>query len=169
MANDHLRLGRSCLLIPDLEALDMEDDGYFAACRDGRQLLARDGGLARRARFAASRATPHARRTNFRQSSILELGANERSQSFLVHAVARPSFPENSPLGLVKAGSLARMAQIHDASNMAVVFRSVVVAVVLLIGGSCSSVSICIEQEKGISASDDVRAANQGCRPNPSR
>jgi hypothetical protein len=119
MANDHLRLGRSCLLIPDLEALDMEDDGYVAAGRDGRQLLARDGGLARRARFAASRATPHARRANFRQSSILELGADERPQSFLVHAVSRPSFPENSPLGLVKAGSLARMAEFTMLRNMA--------------------------------------------------
>jgi hypothetical protein len=144
----------------------MEDDGYVAACRDGRQLLARDGGLARRARFAASRATPHARRANFRQSSILELRANKRPQSFLVHAVSRPSFPEDSPLGLVKAGSLARMAKFM----MLRTWQRIIVAVALLLMGvSCSSVSICIEQEKGISASDDVRAANQGCRPNPSR
>jgi hypothetical protein len=39
-------------------------------------------------------------------------------------------------------------------------------ASVLLIAAGCSSVSICLEQEKGISASDDVRAANQACQPN---
>jgi len=36
----------------------------------------------------------------------------------------------------------------------------------LLVAG-CSSVSICLEQEKGVSASDDARAAYQACKPNP--
>jgi hypothetical protein len=39
-----------------------------------------------------------------------------------------------------------------------------VVAVVLLTAAGCSSVSICLEQEKGVSASEDAR--NQGCAPN---
>jgi class 3 adenylate cyclase len=38
MANDHLRLERSCLLTPDMEAPDMEPDGYAAVCPDGNAL-----------------------------------------------------------------------------------------------------------------------------------
>jgi len=39
-------------------------------------------------------------------------------------------------------------------------------AIVLLTAVGCSSVSICLEQDKGVSASDDVRAGNQACTPN---
>ncbi len=39
-----------------------------------------------------------------------------------------------------------------------------VVAFVLLTVAGCSSVSICLEQEKGVSASEDARS--QGCQPN---
>jgi hypothetical protein len=42
---------------------------------------------------------------------------------------------------------------------------SLVVAFVLLMAAGCSSVSICLEQEKGVSASEDARS--QGCAPNP--
>jgi hypothetical protein len=48
--------------------------------------------------------------------SLVRISARRASSS--TRSLA-PSFPEDSPLGLVKAGSLARMAQIHDASNMA--------------------------------------------------
>jgi len=41
------------------------------------------------------------------------------------------------------------------------------VVLVLLLAAGCSSVSICLEQEKGVSASDDARAAYQACKPNP--
>jgi hypothetical protein len=41
---------------------------------------------------------------------------------------------------------------------------SLVVALVLLTAAGCSSVSICLEQEKGVSASEDARS--QGCAPN---
>jgi len=40
---------------------------------------------------------------------------------------------------------------------------SLVVAFVLLTAAGCSSVSICLEQEKGVSASEDARS--QGCAP----
>jgi len=43
-------------------------------------------------------------------------------------------------------------------------FLCAVVAVVLLTAAGCSSVSICLEQEKGVSASEDARS--QGCAPN---
>jgi len=43
------------------------------------------------------------------------------------------------------------------------------VVLVLLLAAGCSSVSICLEQEKGVSASDDARAAYQACQPNPPR
>ena len=39
---------------------------------------------------------------------------------------------------------------------------SLVVALVLLTAAGCSSVSICLEQEKGVSASEDARS--QGVR-----
>jgi len=45
-------------------------------------------------------------------------------------------------------------------------FLSAVVALVLLTAVGCSSVSICIEQQKGTSASEDARSY-QGCAPNP--
>jgi hypothetical protein len=45
-------------------------------------------------------------------------------------------------------------------------FPSSVVALVLLTAVGCSSVSICIEQQKGTSASEDARSY-QGCAPNP--
>jgi len=41
-----------------------------------------------------------------------------------------------------------------------------VISTLLLVAG-CSSVSICLEQEKGVSASDDARAAYQACKSNP--
>jgi hypothetical protein len=41
-----------------------------------------------------------------------------------------------------------------------------VVAVVLLAVMGCSSVSVYLEQEKGVSASEDARSY-QGCGPNP--
>ncbi len=41
---------------------------------------------------------------------------------------------------------------------------SLVVALVVLLTAGCSSVSICLEQEKGVSASEDARS--QGCTPN---
>jgi uncharacterized lipoprotein len=40
----------------------------------------------------------------------------------------------------------------------------VVALVVLLTAAGCSSVSICLEQEKGVSASEDARS--RGCTPN---
>jgi len=43
-------------------------------------------------------------------------------------------------------------------------FLCAVVAVVLLTAVGCSSVSVCLEQEKGVSASEDARS--QGCAPN---
>jgi len=49
-------------------------------------------------------------------------------------------------------------------------FLGAVVAVVLLTAMGCSSVSICLEQEKGVSASEGISASedarNQGCAPN---
>ena len=39
-----------------------------------------------------------------------------------------------------------------------------VVALVLLTAAGCSSVAICLEQEKGVSASEDARS--QGCTAN---
>jgi hypothetical protein len=91
----------------------METEGYAAFCRDAlnRELLPRDAGFARCARSAASCATPHAPRAEFGQSSILEFGANEHPQNWFLQAASTPSFPENSPLRLIKAGSLARMAK----------------------------------------------------------
>jgi hypothetical protein len=44
-----------------------------------------------------------------------------------------------------------------------------VIGSMLLLAAGCSSVSICLEQEKGVSASDDARAAYQACKPNPPR
>jgi hypothetical protein len=44
-----------------------------------------------------------------------------------------------------------------------------VLALMLFATAGCSSVSICLEQDKGVSASDDVRAANQACTPNQRR
>ena len=44
-----------------------------------------------------------------------------------------------------------------------------VVVAALLFAASCSSVSICLEQEKGVSASDDARASYEACKPNPPR
>jgi hypothetical protein len=41
-----------------------------------------------------------------------------------------------------------------------------VIVLVLLAAEGCSSVSICLEQNKGVSASDDVKAGNQACTPN---
>jgi hypothetical protein len=43
-------------------------------------------------------------------------------------------------------------------------FISAVVALVLLTAVGCSSVSICPEQEKRVSANEDARS--QGCTPN---
>jgi hypothetical protein len=43
-------------------------------------------------------------------------------------------------------------------------FLCAVVAVVLLTAVGCSSVSVCLEQEKGVSASEDARSP--GCAPN---
>jgi hypothetical protein len=43
-------------------------------------------------------------------------------------------------------------------------FLCAVVGVVLLTTAGCSSVSICLEQEKGVSASEDAKS--QGCAPN---
>ncbi len=47
---------------------------------------------------------------------------------------------------------------------------SLVVALVLLTAAGCSSVSICLEQEKGVSASEGIAASDdvrsQGCAPN---
>jgi hypothetical protein len=43
-------------------------------------------------------------------------------------------------------------------------FLCAVVAVVLLTAAGCASISICLEQEKGVSASEDARS--QGCPPN---
>jgi hypothetical protein len=37
---------------------------------------------------------------------------------------------------------------------------------VLLTSAGCSSVSFCLEPEKGVSASDDARGY-QGCKPDP--
>jgi hypothetical protein len=47
-----------------------------------------------------------------------------------------------------------------------VAFLSAVVAVVLLTAVGRSSVSVCLEQGKGVSASEDARSY-QGCGPNP--
>ena len=41
---------------------------------------------------------------------------------------------------------------------------SLVVALVVLLTAGCSSVSICLEQERGVSASEDARS--QGCTAN---
>ena len=43
------------------------------------------------------------------------------------------------------------------------------VVVSLILASGCSSVSICLEQEKGVSASEDARAAYVACQPNPTR
>jgi hypothetical protein len=45
-----------------------------------------------------------------------------------------------------------------------VVGLGVIVALLLLTAAGCSSVSICLEQEKGVSASEDARGG-QNCRP----
>jgi hypothetical protein len=42
----------------------------------------------------------------------------------------------------------------------------VVIALVLVTAAGCSSVSICLEQEKGVSASEDARAIYQKCKSN---
>ena len=44
-----------------------------------------------------------------------------------------------------------------------------VVLSMLVLAVGCSSVSICLEQEKGVAASEDARAAYQACKPNPTR
>ena len=41
---------------------------------------------------------------------------------------------------------------------------SAIAALLLLTAAGCSSVSICLEQEKGVSASEDARGG-QNCRP----
>ena len=46
--------------------------------------------------------------------------------------------------------------------------RGVVISILFLATG-CSSVSICLEQEKGVSASEDARAAYQACKRKPMR
>jgi hypothetical protein len=43
------------------------------------------------------------------------------------------------------------------------------VVLVLVTAAGSPSVSIYVEQEKGVSASDDIRAANQACQPNQPR
>jgi hypothetical protein len=47
---------------------------------------------------------------------------------------------------------------------------SLLVALILLTAAGCSSVSLCLEQEKGVSASEGISASEdasrQGCAPN---
>ena len=49
-------------------------------------------------------------------------------------------------------------------------FLSLVVALILLTAAGCSSVSLCLESEKGVSASEGLSASDdvrkQGCAPN---
>jgi hypothetical protein len=77
------------LLIPDLEAPGVKDDGQATVDRGAnaldRQLVPRDGRRARRARFSSPGSTPHARRAVGRQLSILELGLNEGPESLGFH------------------------------------------------------------------------------------
>jgi len=54
-------------------------------------------------------------------------------------------------------------ARRHGDPNL-MAFLCAVVAVVLLTAVGCSSVSVCLEQEKGVSASEDARSP--GCAPN---
>jgi len=60
--------------------------------------------------------------------------------------------------------NLGRARTRHGEARDLMAFRCAVVAFVLLTAAGCSSVSICVQQEKGVSASEDAR--NQaGCAP----
>jgi len=65
--------------------------------------------------------------------------------------------------GNLRRARLGRARADRGETGNLMAFLSTVVAVVLLTAVGCSSVSVCLEQEKGVSASEDARS--QGCEP----